>query len=232
MGVAAESLRRAWNQSFHALELAQWSPAEDVVRFAARHLFRRTGPTEFAPRRNVGRILDLGCGVGRHVVMLARAGLEVAGIDVSDFALDACRDWLAAEGLSAQLEQGSVDALPYPDAHFGAVVSHGVLDQVPLSVARGAMREVRRVLAPGGLVHLNLRAPDSFDYGRGEEIERGTYLLAEGHEKGLPQHFFTPEELDALLDGLRVLDWEKHVRELDRSGATRDTRFAISAERP
>ena len=219
----------AWDGVFAQLEFAQWGPAEDVVRFGARHLYRRLGPSRLEMRRPVERLLDLGCGVGRHVVHFSKLGIPVWGIDVSARALDVCMRWLADEGAAAQLAQGSVDDLPYPGEHFDVVVSHGVLDQVTLPVCRAALAEVRRVLRPGGLVHLNLRAPDSFDYGVGEEIEHGTWRLASGPEAGLPQHFFTEREVEELIAPLRIVGWETSVRHLDREGERRDTRFSITA---
>lgn len=231
---ALEEVGEEWNRVFARLDLAQWSPAEDVVRFVARHLLRRLGPTRTEWRRPVEAVLDLGCGVGRHVVWLARLGVPVQGLDVSETALAACREWLDGEGLRARLERGGVDALPFAPEAFDVVVCHGVLDQVRVAVARRALAEVRRVLRPGGLLHLNVRGRDSYDWGRGEAVEPGTFLLAEGPEQGLPQHFFEEAELEALLGehGFRILDWEACVRHLERGSRARDTRIAVSALRP
>jgi len=165
----------AWDRVHADTRWNVWVPAEDVARFAARHLFQRTGPREIEPKRPRGPILDLGCGVGRHLVFFAALGYDVTGIDVSPQALEASAAWLAREGLAAALEVASVDSIPLPDAHFDAVISHGVLDHVTLAEAHAALGEVRRVLRPGGLLHLSLRMRGSFDWGVGEEIEAGTF---------------------------------------------------------
>ena len=221
---------RAWNRVYGDVRASIWVPDENVARFAARHLFRRTGPRRIEPLRTLDRILDLGCGSGRHVTFFASLGLEVAGVDVSDRALAAARDWLRHEGARAQLAVARVDALPYPADHFDVALSHGVLDHVTLAEARRAAAELRRVLVPGGLVHLNLRTPESYDWGVGEEIEPGTFRLAEGPERGLPQHFWTRDEIESLLRGWRILDWETQTRVLDAAGDLRDTRCAVTAE--
>jgi SAM-dependent methyltransferase len=229
---AAESFSEtsaAWDRVHTDTRWNVWVPAEDVARFAARHLFQRTGPREIEPRRPRGPILDLGCGVGRHIVFFAALGYDVTGIDVSPQALQASQAWLDREGLSAKLQVAPVDAVPEPDARFDTVVSHGVLDHVTLGEAHGALDEVRRVLQPGGLLHLNLRMRGSFDWGVGEEIEPGTFRLAEGHERGLPQHFWTEAEIERLLEGLRVLDWETDRRKLGRERERFDVRCAVSA---
>ena len=229
---AAESFREtseAWDRVHSDRRWNVWIPAEDVARFAARHLFQRMGPREIEPRRPRGPILDLGCGVGRHLVFFASLGYDVFGIDVSPEALESSQRWLEREGLAAQLKVASVDSLPAPDDHFMAAVSHGVLDHVTLEEAYAAGRELRRVLQPGGLVHVSLRMRGSFDWGVGEEIEPGTFRLAEGHERGLPQHFWTEDEVETLLEGFQILDWETDKRQLGRGSERFDVRCAVSA---
>lgn len=230
--LATDAVPRAWNRVYEDTRASIWVPDENVARFAARHLFHRIGPRQIETRRPIQRILDLGCGSGRHVVFFAGLGLPVVGIDVSDRALDACRAWLSEEGLEAELGMARVDDLPYPTDHFDVAVSHGVLDHVTLAEARSAIAELRRVLRPGGLLHLNLRMTESYDWGRGEEIEPGTFRLAEGPERGLPQHFYSEAEIEDLLEGLHVLDWETQIRLLDREETRRDTRCAVTAELP
>jgi hypothetical protein len=48
------------------------------------------------------------------------------------------------------------------------------------------------------------------EYGRGENVARNTFLLQDGYERGLVQHFFTWEEISELLSGFRVFDVECH----------------------
>ncbi|MCP3902356.1 MAG: class I SAM-dependent methyltransferase [Planctomycetes bacterium] len=71
-------------------------------------ILRRLGP---APRR----VLDLGCGAGRMLIPLARAGHECLGIDVRGDALERCREALAGSGSAADLHEGDFLA-PWPSA--------------------------------------------------------------------------------------------------------------------
>lgn len=174
--------------------------------------------------------MDLGCGNGRHVLCFARQGFEVSGVDISTDAGALCRQWLQGEGLVADLKCVSVEELPYSRDEFDAVVSFGVLDHVTKRVAVGAVREITRVLKKRGLLHLNLRSPDSYDFGKGEEIEPGRYILTDGPEKGLPQHFWAEEEIEQVLSEFTILNWESHVRWLDKARTTKDSRWAISTQ--
>jgi SAM-dependent methyltransferase len=88
------------------------------------------------------RVLDVGCGTGRMLTELGRLG-EATGIDLSDEALRFCRERGHDRVLKADLGR-----LPFPDASFDVVTALDVLEHVDDHV--GALRECRRILAPGG----------------------------------------------------------------------------------
>jgi ubiquinone/menaquinone biosynthesis C-methylase UbiE len=67
-------------------------------------------------------VLDLGCGVGRHALLLAERGFDVEAIDGSLAGLAVVRETAAARGLPVSLHQGLADALPFPDADLDFVV--------------------------------------------------------------------------------------------------------------
>jgi SAM-dependent methyltransferase len=89
-------------------------------------------------------VLDLGCGDGRLLALLAAPGRWLAGVDLSEGELAAA----ATRGLAAGLVQGRAHALPFADACVDAVVSH--LAFTLMHDPDGVVREVERVLAPGG----------------------------------------------------------------------------------
>ena len=88
------------------------------------------------------RILDVGCGTGANLQMLANFGVA-EGVDVSSGALDFCR----ARGLS-KVKQGAAEALPYEDASFDLVTGLDVVEHLDDDIA--GLGEMRRVLRPGG----------------------------------------------------------------------------------
>lgn len=102
------------------------------------------------------RILDVGCGTGSLAVQIARAipGARVTGLDPDPKALARARRKAAEAGVEVTFEEGFGDALPFADGAFDRVVSSFMFHHLDDPVKRGMLREVRRVLAPGGELHL------------------------------------------------------------------------------
>jgi SAM-dependent methyltransferase len=94
-------------------------------------------------------VLDAGCGTGENLNWLARYARNgrVVGVDLASEALRFCR-----ERAHKYLAQASVTDLPFGDALFDLITSFDVLVQLPGEKAdEGAMREMYRVLRPGGI---------------------------------------------------------------------------------
>ncbi|MEL7012077.1 MAG: bifunctional 2-polyprenyl-6-hydroxyphenol methylase/3-demethylubiquinol 3-O-methyltransferase UbiG [Pseudomonadota bacterium] len=94
------------------------------------------------------RVLDLGCAGGFMAEALAEKGATVTGIDPAAQAIEAARVHAAKTGYDITYDVGVGESLPYEDASFDAVVCVDVLEHV--ADLDQVLREVERVLAPGG----------------------------------------------------------------------------------
>jgi SAM-dependent methyltransferase len=123
-----------------------------LLRGLSRRSLTREGAF-FLPHLRPGmRVLDCGCGPGAMTVDLAAAVApgEVVGLDLEADQFAVGRDLARERGLAnVRFEQGSVYRLPFPDA-FDAVFAHAVLYH--LADPGAALREIHRVLRPGGVV--------------------------------------------------------------------------------
>lgn len=157
---------------------------------------------ECLPASGAPRILDVGCSLG-YVIEGARSlGLAGAGVDVSAYAVQVCRD----RGYEARV--GTVDALPYDAGAFEVVVLKHVLEHT--ITPRQALAEVRRVLSPHGVA---LIAVPDVRYWKGA-ARRRTYRYYRPDDLGAQHHvYYSRQTLARLLEtsGFRVRFWSKAI---------------------
>jgi ubiquinone/menaquinone biosynthesis C-methylase UbiE len=103
-----------------------------------------------------GRVLDIGAGTGSLAIALKRRHpqADVVGLDPDPAALAMARRKAERASISIQFDRGFADALPYPAGSFDRVTSSLMFHHLSLSERERALREVRRVLKPGGCFHM------------------------------------------------------------------------------
>lgn len=106
------------------------------------------------------RVLDVGCGAGQIAIPMSRAGMDVIGVDIAANWIEHSRARAAAEGLSAQFQEGDAEDLHFPDASFDAVTSlvGAMFAPRPERVAA----ELTRVCRPGGSIIMVNWTPRGF----------------------------------------------------------------------
>jgi len=193
----------AWYESAFAAGYVDVYPHRNLeaARAEVAGLVRRD------PKRRglAGRVLDLGCGFGRHTLAMLEQGLDVYGVDLSrDLLLHAAH--IDQEGrLAARLLRGEFRHLPFRAASFDAVVmlfsSFGYFDET----GNGrVLDEIARVLRPGATALFDLMNPTRIRQGLVPESRRvsGGRVLTERR---------------CLADGERRVQKEVHLREPDGS---------------
>ena len=141
------------------------------------------------------RAFDLGCGVGRHVIFLAKEGYEVYASDFSEPAIKYCQDWLQREGLSATVAKMDMTEIPYPDGFFDLIVAYNVIYHTTFTGMTHLVDTIHRKLRPGGYFFVTLKSTQEWRYGRGTEVERNTFFRP---GKGVPIHFSTEGDIEFL----------------------------------
>jgi SAM-dependent methyltransferase len=155
--------------------------------FGTREFFdevERHRYTEYAPwmpevmgfREFAGaRLLEVGCGMGTDLLQFARGGAKVTGVDLTPRSVQISRQHLDVYGASGDFAISDGENLPFADESFDVVYSNGVLHHTPDTA--GAVREVHRVLRPGGQARVML-------YHRGSAAYWGDIILRRGLLQG------------------------------------------------
>ena len=108
------------------------------------------------------RVLEIGCGCGSEAERFARYGAHYTPVDLTNAAVSITQERFRLARLNGRFVQGDAENLPFADASFDLVYSHGVLHHTPDTPR--TIREVHRVLAPGGRAVIMLYYRDSFNY--------------------------------------------------------------------
>jgi len=157
------------------------------------------------------KVLDLGCGSGRHTILLSKERFEVYSTDVSSTGLKLTRKWLKKEGLSAQLKKASCyDKFPFRDNFFDAVISTQVIHHNFHNKVKFCISEIERVLKPKGMAFITMSA--SKCAGRATQYkvpEPHTYIMLDGEEKGLPHFIYTKTLMKKDFKNFEILDLHK-----------------------
>jgi SAM-dependent methyltransferase len=146
-----------------AMYSAHPSPSRvDKLEYASRRMELRLQCCGIVPEDYRGRrLLDAGCGTGEYSFWFAQHGAEVTGIDLSGGSLDEARTYAAANRIDGvRFETRSVLDTKFDDASFDLVYCTGVLHHTPDPL--GGLRELVRVLRPGGKILVSLYSSYGF----------------------------------------------------------------------
>ncbi len=105
------------------------------------------------PKHGPLRVLDGGVGTGGFSLALAETwaqSIDLKAVDISEAMVSAATNRLHQHGIDADVRQASITSLPFPDDSFDVVIAAHVLEHLPNPLA--ALREMRRVLRPGGFI--------------------------------------------------------------------------------
>lgn len=194
------------------------------------------------------RVLDVGCGPGRHSVALAKAGLSVTGIDVSRRFLELAADQARTAGVSASFFEVDARQMPFEN-EFDAVVS---ICQGAFGLMGGddslVLKRMAESLKPGGVLVLtafsslfeasNPRPEASLDVDAGVVHETAAVKDESGTEKNVDlwTGVYTPRELRLLSIGVGLVPehvWSVEPGNFARRGPGIDMpEFMLVARKP
>jgi len=181
------------------------------------------------------RVLDAGCGAGRHLPPLVREGFQVWGMDREAGVLEMLQGKLRASEIRAHLVQADLKRLPFPAASFHLAVSINVINHGYARTFEAYCRELDRVLKPQGhlFVYLSPReAGEMVRLPRTRELEPGTLVDIATPDGEIIHHFPAPEEIKEQFSGYRVLRGETILAPIPFMGGKKMPQYVFWAQKP
>ncbi|HOF88036.1 MAG TPA: class I SAM-dependent methyltransferase [Armatimonadota bacterium] len=188
----------------HADQRLWQEPSEDVYYYL--HRWRTSGKT---------RVLDLGCGIGRHALLFAAHGFDVDALDLSPVGVETVQRLARERGLAVRAQVGDALQLPYADAAFDAVLAYHVISHTDSQGIVTIVTELLRVLAPGGEFFVTLCSKASPAYRQvGDPIvDENTTLKMQDPEIGVPHYYTDTAGVRDLFQGCEIIRL-RHVEDI------------------
>lgn len=146
------------------------------------------------------RILDIGCGTGRHTVYLAKKGFFVIGLDISEEALEKTKKW-AAGVRNCYFVKADMERLPFTDGYFDAVLSIVAIEHARIGKIRRTLKEIHRVLRKGGIFLVQTESDKDRPVLSGKRIAPHTRMRG-----GKVHYFFNRERIGKEFSLFWILD--------------------------
>ncbi len=131
------------------------------------------------------KLLDLGTGMGRHAMLMAREGYDVTGTDYSETSIQLAKSWAEEEGMDIKFEQASAERQPFPDCSFDGIISYAVVYYLPYEQLILAINEIYRLLKDGGTAFVMIKNDRDIRKSKGKMIAPYHYEITT-HDEGMP----------------------------------------------
>lgn len=198
-------MHNLWNALNSQKQFQLKYPSEHVIRYISSYF------TDDKSLRKDTKIADIGCGCGRHTVLLAKEGFNTYASDISESAIKATKRSLHENNVDAVLHLADTKKLSFPNNFFDGVISFGSIYYNDIIGYKKSISEIYRILKQYGVAFFVLRTTNDYRYGKGTNIETCTYKLDtnETNEEGMIIHFIDRNEIDILFNKFTIISLEK-----------------------
>jgi ubiquinone/menaquinone biosynthesis C-methylase UbiE len=185
----------AWN--WDTVKDNSWAiPAEDVYYYLERW-----------SKSNFKRLLDLGCGLGRHSIFFAEHGFNVDAFDLSQSGLEKFIEQIKNDKLNISTKLGDMHTLPYENNYFDCILAYHSIYHTDTLGIKQVISEIYRVLKSNGEAFLTFISKNnpSFIKNIHKRIDENTVLKTEECELDIPHYYTDIQGLEELLKNFTII---------------------------
>lgn len=180
-------------------------------------VFRQTQLYKFLKYCNENDLdkVVLDCGAGGNcppLALFAENGYKTLGIELDNDKVDMANDFAKEHGAELNIVQGDMRELPIGDESMSYVFSYNTIFHMEKKDIAKAIKEMKRVLKPGGLCFVNFLTINDFGYGNGKELGKGEYLQEEDGNEVI-HTYYEIDEGDSLFNDMEIIFKENRVLE-------------------
>ncbi len=202
MNGQTEQNKKVWNKFYREKNKFLYCPSEDLASFFSVYL-----KNDLKEKR----ILDIGCGAGRNLLLAGKLGAEVYGMDSSEDAINESQRFLRNEGLKPTLKLGEVTNIPYPENYFDLSILWGIFHYLSEEDQIKAKKEIEKVSKNNSWVIFTLRSINDSRYGKGREIRKDVFVQDKPGREQITIQYWNEEnarrffKLENLLIGEKIM---------------------------
>jgi len=188
---------KAWN--WDIASAPHWEePASEVYP-----LLKRWQREEFK------KVLDLGCGIGRHAIFFSGNGFIVDACDLSQEGIDKLNKFINENNLNITTKVTDMLSLPYENDSFDCLIAfHAIYHTDDIGIKK-VINEIKRVLRNGGeaFITFNSKNSSTFNNPDNKHLSKSTIVKNTGHESGIPHYYASKQEVEDLLKHFEIIEF-------------------------
>ena len=189
----SEDQSKSWN--WDDINNPEWEePAQEVYPIIKRWKLK-----------GFKKILDLGCGVGRHSILLAENDFDVYACDLSQQGIDRLNKVIDKNKLKITTRVSDMLNLPYDSEWFDAIIAFRSIYHTDDRGIKMVVDNINRVLKTGGEALVTFNSKNSWSFKNSDNlISQNTIIKTSGQESGIPHFYANKEDIEGLLKNFEI----------------------------